>query len=375
MKLSNPPLRLLLQFTAFFSALSNLQAASEDELRALLSVAAEGRGNERASAAWKTLVSEGIPHLLPILRATGEAGPVSNNWLRLAATAILDHALKAGHPIPIAKLEETISTPTLSANTRILAFDLLKLAAPERANLLEPTLLDDPVQELRRGAVQRLIDHGATLSGEESKQTFLKALHSVRDEDQTQTVVNALDAVGQKVDLQKHFGFLSHWQILGPFHNSDRKGFDTVFSPETGLHLSEPAQGKDHEIHWQAFSSDDPWGKIDFNKPFGLLKEVTAYATTTFNTETERDAELRLGCKNAWKIWLNGKLLFARDEYHRGQRMDQYKLACHLQRGPNTILIKCCQNEQKETWTAEWEFQVRVCDSAGTAIASAQKNP
>jgi hypothetical protein len=86
----------------------------------------------------------------------------------------------------------------------------------------------------------------------------------------------------------------------------------------------------------------------------------------------ERDAELRLGGKNAWKVWLNGALLFGRDEYHRGQQMDQYTLKCRLKKGANTILVKCCQNEQKENWTVEWEFQLRMCDSAGTAILSAR---
>ena len=111
------------------------------------------------------------------------------------------------------------------------------------------------------------------------------------------------------------------------------------------------------------------YGKLDFNKPLGMLKQTTAYAYTTFDAPEARDAEIRLGCKNGWKVWLNGELLFGRDEYHRGAQMDQYKLKCHLKKGANTILVKCCQNEQTENWTVEWEFQLRVCDATGTAIA------
>ena len=37
------------------------------------------------------------------------------------------------------------------------------------------------------------------------------------------------------------------------------------------------------------------------------------------------------------------------------------------------ILVKACQNEQTEKWTVEWEFQLRVCDSTGTAILAANK--
>jgi hypothetical protein len=103
-----------------------------------------------------------------------------------------------------------------------------------------------------------------------------------------------------------------------------------------------------------------------------MLKEVTAYAATTFDSPSERTAELRLGCKNGWKVWLNGEFLFGRDEYHRGQQMDQYKLPCRLKKGANTVLVKCCQNEQKENWTVEWEFQLRVCDGTGTAILAAK---
>ncbi|MEZ5327020.1 MAG: hypothetical protein R3F19_18375 [Verrucomicrobiales bacterium] len=32
------------------------------------------------------------------------------------------------------------------------------------------------------------------------------------------------------------------------------------------------------------------------------------------------------GSKNAWKIWLNGELIFGRDEYHRGAAIDQIPL-------------------------------------------------
>jgi hypothetical protein len=31
-------------------------------------------------------------------------------------------------------------------------------------------------------------------------------------------------------------------------------------------------------------------------------------------------------------------------------------------------LLKICQNEQTEDWAQRWEFQVRICDSSGTAV-------
>ena len=47
-------------------------------------------------------------------------------------------------------------------------------------------------------------------------------------------------------------------------------------------------------------------------------RQLSPSSPQRFLSEKARPAELRLGCKNGWKIWLNGKLIFGRDEYHRG---------------------------------------------------------
>ena len=54
-------------------------------------------------------------------------------------------------------------------------------------------------------------------------------------------------------------------------------------------------------------------------------------------------------------------------------RIDQYQLPVQLRKGRNAILVKACQNEQVEDWTVQWQFQLRVCAAAGTAIHSANK--
>ena len=126
-------------------------------------------------------------------------------------------------------------------------------------------------------------------------------------------------------------------------------------------------------MKWQDFRTTGDYGLVDLNKPCGALKEVTGYAYTEFYADKARPVELRLGCKNGWKVWLNGKLLFGRDEYHRGMEIDQYRLAGELKPGKNTILVKLTQNEQTEKWTVEWEFQMRITDALGTPIASAKR--
>jgi hypothetical protein len=65
--------------------------------------------------------------------------------------------------------------------------------------------------------------------------------------------------------------------------------------------------------------------------------------------------------------------VFGRDEYHRGREIDQYTMPVRLKAGKNTLLVKVCQNEQRESWTQEWDFQIRVCDPTGTAIHSSKE--
>ena len=353
-----------------------LRAAVEDSVKDLAATGREGAGNEAASTAWKKVVTEGPGALPALLAATGKGGAVADNWLRLAGDAITDAAINGKQPLPVAEIEAFLKDTKNPAAARQLAFDLIAKADAALANKIEPGLINDPVQELRRGAVQRLTDHGKAqsklASGTPEKETFLKALDAVRDEDQTNEIAGELKKLGVTVDLPKHFGFLMKWNVIGPFDNTERKGFDTVFPPEREVQPDAEYDGKTGKVKWKPFESKDERGKLDFNKPFGSLKEVTAYAVTRFDSPAERDAELRLGCKNGWKVWLNGELLFSRDEYHRGAQMDQYKMKCRLKKGANTILVKCCQNEQTEQWTVEWEFQLRVCDSTGTAILAAK---
>jgi hypothetical protein len=356
----------------FFVSMTNLHGVANNALDTLASVGREGTGNEAAGAAWQEVVRAGPSALPALLAETGKGSAVADNWLRLAGDVIVEGALRAKQPLPLADMEAFIADTTHAAAARRLAFDLLRQADQTRADALEPSLIQDPVQELRRGAVQRIIDDAKKQNAEGAKACYLHALDAVRDEDQTRLVASELKKLGVPVDLPRHFGFLMHWNVIGPFDNSGRQGFDTVFPPEKEIRLDAPYDGKGQQVKWLPFESADEYGKLDFNKPFGLQKEVTAYAVTTFDSPVERDAELRLGGKNAWKVWLNGSLLFGRDEYHRGQQMDQYTMKCRLKKGANIVLVKCCQNEQTENWTVEWEFQLRMCDSAGTAILSAK---
>ena len=347
-------------------------------IKTIRAVGKEGQGNTEAAKAWQSLAKADAAALPEILTAMDGANPLAANWLRAAVDTIAARQSK----LPLEDLEIFLANKKHDPRARRLAFEIIQHNNPKLAEKLIPNMLNDPSVELRRDAVQRVIDEGAELKKANKKSTASKtyqiALNAARDIDQIKTCTTALRQLGEKVDLPHHFGFLMHWNVIGPFDNTQRKGFGTVYPPENKINFNGSYNGKSGKVKWSEFITADEYGIVNINKaypgPGDGLKEVTAFAHTEYRAAEARDVELRLGCKNAWKIWHNSKLVFERDEYHRGARIDQYQLKIKLTKGRNTLLVKLCQNEQKESWTKEWQFQLRVCDATGTAVL-AQNRP
>ena len=344
-------------------------------------VGPEGAGNAEAAEAWAELTGQGSEIIIPVLEAMESAGPLARNWMRSAVETVFEKGLAASADLPTDALRIFLLDRNNEPNARRLAFDLYHRVTPNDADAIVPGFIDDPSPGLRREAVARLIDEGQNLFNQERKEesitTLTSALEAAREVDQIDEIAKLLrEKLDQKVDLPRQFGFLMYWDLIAPFDNTDRGGFDLAYPPEESIDLDGSYPDKEgKEISWQAYSTSDDYGMVDFNKPFSTLKQVVGYAYTEFNSEKARSAQLRLGCKNAWKIWLNGELVFGRDEYHRGIRIDQYILPVHLNEGKNTLLVKACQNEQEQDWTVQWQFQLRVTDETGTAILSTDRKP
>ena len=365
--------------TLLLSLLLPLTAAAADltaHIAPLLAVGPEGKGNAAAAAAWQKLVAAADASAIPdLLKAMNGAGDLAANWLRGAVSTLEQ---RAAGKLPLDAIKAVATDTGNSPAGRALAFDLIQRADKAQWDALMPALISDPSAELRREPVRRLLEEGKTAA---TTAPLRKALEAARDEDQIKAAADALREKGEVVDLPRHFGFLMDWQVIGPFDNRKRAGFDTPFPPETKVDLTASYEGRELKpgekttAKWVPFTSEHQFGMVNFNKPLGMHKEVTAYAFTEFHSATARDAEIRLGCKNGWKLWCNGQPVFGRDEYHRGAQIDQYRYPVRLKQGANAILVKCCQNEQTETWTVEWEFQLRICDATGTAILAANRPP
>ncbi len=352
-------------------------ATPSQAIKSIRAVGTEGRGNAEASAAWQDLAKADAKALIDILVAMDGANPIALNWLRSAVDTIAARELAAGQKLPVAALERFLDKKSHEPRARRLAYELIAQADSARGEALIGRMLDDPSTELRRDAVARVISDAKRLQDEKKNDQaiarYSTAIKSARDVDQIEAIAKSMKDLGQPVNLASVFGWLSDWKVIGPFDNTKRAGFDQTFPPEDKVDLQAEYDGKDTKVRWQSLSATNEYGLVDLNQPIGALKNVTGYAYTEIESGRARPVELRLGCKNGWKIWFNGKYVFGRDEYHRGMEIDQYRFKIDLKPGRNTILVKVCQNEQTEDWTKEWEFQMRLTDDLGTPVDLARR--
>lgn len=335
-------------------------------------VGREGAGNAEAAKAWQELVKLGPTALPDILEALDDADPRAANWLRAAVDAIAERELTAGRMLPAARLEAFVKDTRHSGQGRRLAFEWLTRADKTAPDRLIPGMANDPSVELRRDAIARLIaevDNLAEKDKTAAAVAYRKVLVNARDTDQVNHLAKQLALLGDKVDLAGHYGFIQKWLVIGPFDNVKKIGFDAVYPPEKGIDLKATYTGKDGaKLSWQPYATADSLGVVDLNKVIAKHMGAVGYAYTVIESAKEQPVQIRAGSNNAVKMWLNGKPIYFRDEYHHGMRMDQHTARAELKAGRNEILIKVCQNEQTDNWAQKWDFQLRVCDALGGMV-------
>src|SRR5262249_3341564 len=206
------------------------------------------------------------------------------------------------------------------------------------------------------------------------KKAYHRALKGACDQDQVEAIAKALDKLGDKIDVVKHLGFVTSWHLAGPFDHGKGVGWDVAYPPEKGVDLAAVYDGKGGDkVEWKPHVPREAYGMVDLNKALAKHKGAVAYAHAVVDSPEERLVEVRAGCICAVKVFVNGKEVFAREEYHHGMRMDQYAARATLKKGKNEVLVKVCQNEQKDAWAQSWQFQLRLCDKVGSAVPFTQE--
>lgn len=359
-------------FVALWGVSIAWSAPADPFLERIKAVGKEGVGNQEAGAAWKNLVTIDGETLLPTLKAMDDASPAASNWLRTAAFAIFDKHNKSGKAVSPQVLEQYVQDRKNGPTGRRVAYELLTQLDEKTPERLLPGMIEDPSVDLRRDAIDAALLKVEPLvksKPEEAKSQYEKLFIASREESQAVKISKALKELGGKPDLATHFGVITEWKLVGPFDGPKGSGYAKVYEPEKSVDFAASYKGKnDADIKWKTFKTEDPLGVVDLNKAIGKNMDAVAYAYAQIETDREQTIELRFGTPNALKIFLNGKEIYAREEYHHGERFDQYRATAKLTAGKHFLMVKVCQDNQKESWTQNWQFRLRLCDPTGGAL-------
>lgn len=315
-------------------------------------------GQDRLAAQADALAAIPPAWIAPCLDALRDATPAGANWLRSGLERAVD---RAGDGLPAERLAAVARDRSRPPRARSLAHAWLKARRPEAAEALLDDMLDDPALELRREAVERLLASAGEADEATRKAIHRRALTAARDVDQIERITSWLDANGEAVDLAAALGFVRRWLVSPAFDNANGSGFAARYPPEV------PAPDT---TGWKEVVSNDKHGAVDLNAAVAVKKGVLAYALATVEMPEAGAAEVRIGSPCAVQVWVNGRPVMQHEIYHASEAIDQYVADADFRAGANTVLVKCCQNEQTEPWAADWKFQLRICDRLGTPLAT-----
>lgn len=335
-----------------------------------------GKGFDQAILAAKQLRATPIDQLTVLLDGMADCNPIAENWIRGVSFDVVRRA----KDLPVDTLSEYAMDPSNNPTGRGLAMELIRKDSPETARKLISKCLNEVSLPLREMAVQQKIEAAKDIEKKKpdlAKSNYREALTAARHPQQLETIVTALQKLGDEdVSITSAFAMIEKWHSLAPLNNVDGVGYDTAYAPEQefadagSINLNVDHNGKDGAIRWQEVTATGNKGEVDLAKAYDKEKGAVCYLYTEFNSSDSVPAQVRLGCINANKVWINGKLVMTNHVYHAGSMVDQYIADTQLKAGTNRILLKICQNEQTESWAQDWAFQFRITDPAGKALIS-----
>jgi hypothetical protein len=341
------------------------------QIASIRAVGPKGEGHKQATAAAAQLQRSSIEHLSQVLAGMDGANPLATNWLRGVAEAIALSHVQQGNKLPIAELERFFADTKHAPRGRRLAYELIASVDPGAEQRLIPPLQTDPSLELRYDAIRLAIEKAAEVEKEDkaaAAKLYREAFTNAREVEQTKQLATKLKELGETVDMPTRMGFVTDWRLIGPFDNSQDLGWDKAFEPEKKVDFTAEHKGVKGPVKWIEHHTEDEFGLVNLNKALDKHKGAIAYAATEFVSDQDRRVDIRLGCINANKVWVNGELVTANRVYHTGMVIDQYQGQARLKKGKNLILVRISQNEQTEPWAQDWQFQLRVTDSLGGPV-------
>ncbi|MGE5607955.1 MAG: HEAT repeat domain-containing protein [Bacillota bacterium] len=205
--------------------------------------------------------------------------------------------------------------------------------------LKHPTLATDAVTAGIRLSRQLAMSYNA-----EAK-AALKAIQAAASSDELRKQAEEAMKVVEAGGIND--GYIVAWTLAGPYMQEGKDGselFNVVFPPERGNGI----------VDWKplaAGNAENP-GFVELNRILGGDNRV-AYLRTQITSAKEQEATLEMGSDDGLKVWLNNRLIHAKNVVRPFGRGDD-KVKIKLNKGVNTLLVKVTQG------SGEWSTGVRL---------------
>ncbi|WP_242346433.1 DUF3857 domain-containing protein [Anaeromyxobacter terrae] len=167
----------------------------------------------------------------------------------------------------------------------------------------------------------------------------------------------------------RRLGFVTRWQLVGPFDDEGKRGLETAYPPEKSPDLAARYEGKLGEVAWRPLPDEAVvHGFVDLGAALRPAREVVAYALALVEAPRDERVALWLGASGASQVWVNGAVALSDPGYHPA-RLDQRGAMVTLRRGTNRILVKLCHQGGR------MGFFLRLADEHGEGRAFATGSP
>lgn len=155
-------------------------------------------------------------------------------------------------------------------------------------------------------------------------------------------------------ELARALGFITTWQVVGPFPWSMADAFsaDPIGAPNVDLAKTYPASKGDPRA-WKATEAGGANAIVDLTGLFGMQSNAAAYAYAEIDAPEATPIVLRAGSDDGIKIWVNGAVAHEHN-IDRGLAVDQDEANAALVAGKNRILVEITQGG------GGWNFCLRL---------------
>jgi len=190
-------------------------------------------------------------------------------------------------------------------------------------------------------------------------------------DDQALEAVAAMAGRGETARLGQLYGTVPTWWVIGPFDNTEGKGFRTAYPPERRLDRRATHRGKFGLVRWRQEHSGPAIGDVNLRSMVSRQPWVVAYAACYLECDQPRRLQIRLGSDDDVVVWVGAREVW-RKEGERGLTPDEDTVTISLPAGITPLLVKVCQRQ------GAWGFALRLTDEAGQparGVAFAERPP